>query len=155
MRTFVLFSLALAGTAVVVDDVSAGPFRRTSSSAPTTAYYPAPVPATVTPGTAPAPVADGKPPVVMTSEGTIYRLGSDGNYYAAGSGISATGGYRTPGMYSNGRYMTNGVYPAGYYGSPYGYPAGVYPAGGAQTMPGVNIGPGGATIVPGTMPPRK
>lgn len=119
-----------------------------------------------------APTVNGKDAVIRTTDGQVYTLGADGSYYAASSGMASygttgmttLGGFTTQPYGSNMRvyggtssYLPNyGVLPAGYPGSTYGYP-GVIPAGGTQplTMPGVNIGPGGITIVPGIMPRNR
>ncbi len=120
-----------------------------------------------------SPTTNGKPATVQGTDGQYYTLGADGYYYASSGGASVmTGGYRPQsyygtGMYSPGYYATprgyssyypssyypTGVYPAGYPGGYYG--PGVVPAGGAQLMPGVTVSPGGITIVPGAMPPRR
>ncbi|MBN9122094.1 MAG: hypothetical protein J0I06_23630 [Planctomycetes bacterium] len=102
---------------------------------------------------------------IRTTDGQTYVLGTDGHYYAPGS-VPTLGGFTTQPYYGSGiypagysgtyrsGYYPSGVYPAGYSGGYYG--SGVYPAGGtgAMTMPGINIGAGGITVVPGLMPRR-
>lgn len=101
---------------------------------------------------------NGQESVIRATDGSVYTLGSDGHYYAAGSNMSTLGGFTTQPYYGQPYYGNgyrsfygSGIYPAGYGAYP-GY-SGIYPAGGTSplTMPGVNL-PGGITIVPTPMP---
>jgi hypothetical protein len=125
------------------------------------------------------------PATVRGTDGQTYTLGSSGSYFVctpgtaigyapAFSGVSYgstlyraypgpypgtystyPGTYTYPGMERGAVYhYTPTVYPAGYFGV---YPgSGVVPAGGTPlTMPGITVGPGGITIVPNMIPPRR
>ena len=146
MRTFVLFALALAGTAVLTDDASAfGKRKRGGSSSGSSSGCCDGGSSAAMPGGYPghvgySPGAVGRQgATVQATDGQFYTMGTDGSYYAASPGT--LGGFTSqpsssyyPGTY-RGANPYQGVMPAGYPGTP-GY---VYPAGGIPplTMPGV------------------
>ena len=166
MRTFVLFALALAGTAVLTDDASAfGKRKRGGSSSgccdggygmsgggygSSGAGYGASAPccggsAAAMPGGYPGHVGYGSGAVgrqgatVQATDGQFYTMGTDGSYYAASPGT--LGGFTSQ--------PSSSYYPGTYRGAnpyqgvmPAGYPGTpgyAYPAGGIPplTMPGV------------------
>jgi hypothetical protein len=154
MRTFVLFALALSGTAILTDDASAIGKRKRGGSSCGGCGSPVAQTSSCCGGGAAVGgypgggmigstgmTANGQPTVIRATDGSVYTLGADGSYYPANAGVNTLGGFTSQPNYG------------GNYRSFYG--PGVYPAGGTPplTMPGVNI-PGGGTIVPMPMPPK-